>query len=331
MRLGVLSGGAGDDWRLTLEKIKVLDDLGIEIVSVGESWGRSAVPWLATLATHTSKITVGTSILNVFSRTPAAIAQDFAMLEQLSDGRMLLGLGSSGEYMVENYHGVPFDRPLQRLREYVQIFDQLIAGEACDYDGEVFKLGGGFKIQYNRPRTKVPVLIAAISPKSIRQAGEVADGVIPIHWPVHLFAQLREDLHEGARAAGRPDKTFTIQPHMHVDILDGSEEDAPKWREARRQIQHYINRMGVVYARMLERNGYADEVHASQAAWARRDAEASIAAISDDMVRACQVIGSIDEVREQLKERAALVDVQMLYLPPGDPVEVGRWFESVMR
>ena len=114
-------------------------------------------------------------------------------------------------------------------------------------------------------------------------------------------------------------------------MLFRSEADAPKWHEARRQIQYYINRMGAVYAHMLERNGYADEVHASQAAWAARDAEASIAAISDDMVRACQCIGSIDEVREQLRERAALVDVQMLYMPPGTPAEVGRWFESVMR
>ena len=332
MRLGVLSGGAGDDWRLTLEKIKVLDDLGIEIVSVGESWGRSAIPWLATLATNTSKITVGTSILNVFSRTPAAIAQDFAMLEELSGGRMLLGLGSSGQYLVEQYHGVPFDRPLQRLREYVEIFDRLIAGEPCDYDGEVFQLGGGFKIQYNRPRTKVPLLIAAISPKSIHQAGEVSDGVIPIHWPVHLFKQLRDDLEAGARDAGRPGHAFQINPHMHVDILDGSEDDAAKWREARRQIQHYINRMGTVYAHMLERNGYEDEVHASQAAWAARDAEASIAAISDEMVRAAQCIGSLDEVREQLKERAAVVDIQMLYMPhTDDPREVGRWFEALMK
>lgn len=330
MRLGVFTGPR-DDWRLALEKIRVLEDLGIEVVGTGESWGRSSIPWLGAVAAATSRIRISTSILNVFSRTPAAIAQDFAMLEDLSGGRMILGLGSSGQYMVERFHGVPFDRPLRRLREYVEIFDLLIAGQPSQYEGEVFRLGGGFRIDHQRPRAKVPVLIAAISPKSIRQAGEVADGVIPIHWPVHLFAQLRADLHAGAGAAGKPDKTFTIQPHMHVDILDGSEDDAPKWREARRQIQHYINRMGVVYAHMLERNGYADEVHASQAAWARRDAEASIAAISDDMVRACQVIGSIEEVREQLRERAALVDVQMLYMPPGDPIEVGRWFESVMR
>lgn len=330
MRLGVLIG-PGDDWRVALEKIMVVENLGVEIVATSESWGRSAIPWLAAIATGTSKIRIGTSILNVFSRTPAAIAQDFAMLEELSGGRMVLGLGSSGQYMVEKYHGVPFDRPLRRLREYVEIFDLLIAGEPSNYAGEVFQLGGGFRLNYDRPRTKVPVYIAAISPKSIHQAGEVADGVIPIHWPVTLFKKLRDDLQAGARDAGRPDQVFTIQPHMHVDIMDGSAHDEPKWHEARRQIQHYINRMGVVYAHMLERNGYEDDVRRSQAAWAARDAEGSIAAVTDDMVRACQVIGSIDEVREQLKERAALVDVQMLYMPPGDPVTVGRWFESVMQ
>ena len=86
------------------------------------------------------------------------------------------------------------------------------------------------------------------------------------------------------------------------------------------------------WADMLERNGYEDEVHASQAAWAARDAEASIAAISDEMVRAAQCIGSLDEVREQLKERAAVVDIQMLYMPhTDDPREVGRWFEALMK
>jgi alkanesulfonate monooxygenase SsuD/methylene tetrahydromethanopterin reductase-like flavin-dependent oxidoreductase (luciferase family) len=90
--------------------------------------------------------------------------------------------------------------------------------------------------------------------------------------------------------------------------------------------------MGVFYWQLLERNGFADEVARSRAAWAERDAEGSLAAISDDMVRECQVIGSIDEVREQLRERSELgADVQMIYMPPGDAAEVGRWLESVMK
>ncbi len=332
MRVG-LSVGLGDDWRESLKKVRIAEDLGIEFISAGEAWGPSAIPWLAVVATNTSKVTIGTNILNVFSRTPAAIAQEFATLEQLSGGRMALGLGSSGEFVIEHFHGIPFQKPLRRLREYVEIFDILIAGTPLNYDGEIFKLQRAFRLDYERPRTKVPVYIAAITPKSIRQTGAIADGIFPIHWPKDHFESLRADLRAGAAEAGRPaDQPFTIAPYTKVSVLDGSSEDEATWREARRLIQYYVNRMGVFYWQMLTRNGFADEVARSRAAWAARDAEGSIAAISDDMVRACQVIGSVDEVRAQLKERSALgADLQILYMPPGDTPAVGRWLESVLR
>ncbi|RJQ13026.1 MAG: LLM class flavin-dependent oxidoreductase [Dehalococcoidia bacterium] len=332
MRIG-LSVGIGDDWRESLKKVQIAEDLGIEFISTGEAWGASAIPWLAVVAANTSRITIGTNILNVYSRTPAAIAQEFATLEQISGGRMALGLGSSGEFVIEHFHGIPFQKPLRRLREYVEIFDTLIAGQQLNYDGEIFKLQRGFRLDYDRPRTKVPVYIAAITPKSIRQTGAIADGVFPIHWPKDHFESLRAELRAGAQEAGRAaDFPFTIAPYTKVSVLTGSSEDEALWREARRLIQYYVNRMGVFYWQMLERNGFADEVARSRAAWAARDAEGSIAAISDDMVRACQVIGSIDEVRAQLKERAALgADLQNLYMPPGDAKEVGHWLESVLK
>ncbi|MBM4411404.1 MAG: LLM class flavin-dependent oxidoreductase [Chloroflexi bacterium] len=332
MRIG-LSVGIGDDWRESLKKVQIAEDLGIEFISTGEAWGASAIPWLAVVAASTSKVTIGTNILNVYSRTPAAIAQEFAALEQISGGRMALGLGSSGEFVIEHFHGIPFQKPLRRLREYVEIFDTLIAGQQLNYDGEIFKLQRGFRLDYDRPRTKVPVYIAAITPKSIRQTGAIADGIFPIHWPKDHFESLRAELRTGAQEAGRPaDFPFTIAPYTKVSVLTGSSEDEALWHEARRLIQYYVNRMGVFYWQMLERNGFADEVARSRAAWAARDAEGSIAAISDDMVRACQVIGSIDEVRAQLKERSALgADLQNLYMPPGDAQEVGRWLESVLK
>jgi len=331
MRLGLMAG-SGDNWRDSIEKVKIAEDLGIEMISTGEAWGRGTVPWLAALALNTSKITIGTSILNCYSRTPAAIAQDYATLEELSEGRMLLGLGSSGEYVIEHFHGMPFKKPLRRLREYVEIFDTLIAGEKLNYEGEIFNVQRGFRLDYHRPRTKVPVYIAAITPKSIHQTGEIADGIFPIHWPQRLFGQLRADLATGATDAGRPGHQFTIAPFTKTTILDGSEEDEGRWREARQLIQYYVNRMGVFYWQMLERNGFADEVAASRAAWAERDAEASIAAISDEMVRECQVIGPIEEVAPRLRERSdAGADLQMLYMPPGSPAEVGKWLEAVMK
>ena len=329
MRLGLLGGG--DDWQESIEQVRIAEDLGFELVTSGEAWGKGTVPWLAAVALNTSEITIGTSILNVFSRTPAALAQEFATLEEMSGGRMLLGLGSSGEFVIEHFHGVPFRKPLRRLREYTEIFNLLIAGEQLNYEGEIFQMSRGFRLNYNRPRNHVPVYVASITPKSIRQTGEIADGIFPIHWPKTLFGQLREQLGEGAEAAGRSVADVTIAPYTKVSVLDGSDEDEALWREARRLLQYYVNRMGIFYWQMLERNGFEAEVGASRKAWAERDAEGSMAAISDEMVRSIQVIGSIEEVREQLQERSDLgAQIQMLYAPAGAPKQFGATLEAMI-
>lgn len=330
MRLGLLTG-MGKDWRETLEKVRIAEDLGYEMIAGGESWNASALPWLALLAANTSKLTLGTSILNVYSRTPAAIAQEYATLEEISGGRMMLGLGSSGAYVIEHFHGVPFDRPLRRLREYVEIFNMLIAGEPLNYEGQIFQMSRGFRIDYDRPRGHVPVFIAGITPRSIRQTGEIADGILPIHWPAQQFEPLRAQLAEAARGAGRDPAGITIAPQTYVFVTDGK-NDEEQWAAARRPLQYYINRMGVFYWQMLARNGYEAEVEASRAAWAQRDAAGSVAAISDRMVRDTEVIGPLESVKEQLEQRAALgADLQLLHMPQGSVAEVGKLLEAFIR
>ena len=331
MRLGLLAGSA-DNWRDSLEKVKIAEDLGYEMIATGEAWGTSVLPWLAAVALNTSKDTIASSILNTYSRTPSAMAQEYAMLEELSDGRMVLGLGSSGANVVEHFHGVPFDKPLARIREYVDIFDTLIGGAPLNHEGEFFSMSRGFRLNYQRSRDKVPVYIAAISPKSIRQTGEIADGIFPIHWPKELFLDLAQDLAEGAAQGPNPAKDIIIAPFTKVTTLDGSADDERGWFEARSLIHHYVNRMGVFYHRMLTRNGFEGEVAASRAAWDEHDKEKSINAISDDMVRSCQVIGSQEEVRQQLHERSNLgAHLQLLYMPSGTPSEVGAKLEDYLR
>jgi len=330
MRLGLLAG-MGDDWRDTLEKVKIAEELGYERVSCAESWSSSPLPWLAAVAISTSKIELGTSILNCFSRSPAALAQEFSSLDKLSDGRMVLGLGSSGEIVVEQMHGVPFEKPLTRLREYVGIFNMMIEQEPLHYSGEIFNLDQGFKLRGRNVRKHIPVYIAAITPKSIHQTGQIADGIIPIHWPKRHFETLRAQLAEGAAEAGRDVSELTIAPQVHLRILDGK-KDEEIWHSARQPLQYYINRMGVFYHRMLTRNSFEAEVAASREAWANRDVEGSFAAITDDMVREIEVIGSsAEEVRDQLQERSELgADLQMLHMPSGSVSEVGRLLETLI-
>ena len=216
------------------------------------------------------------------------------------------------------------------MREAVEIFDTLVAGEKLDYDGEIFQLRRGFQMNDPHPSSKIPVWIAAISPKSIRQTGEIADGVIPIHWPKQKFGVLRGYLEAAARQAGKPEKTFTIAPYTMVNVLDGHDDDA-KWQAARQNIWFYINRMGVFYWQMLERNGYEAEVAASRKAFAEKDKAASFAAISERMIRDLQCIGPIEEVREQLRERSAAgADLQLVYMPDGDRATVAKWLDALV-
>ena len=163
MRLGLLSG-MGRDWRQSLEKVKIADDLGYEMVCGTEAWGPSTLPWLTLIAANTSKIHVGTSIVNCYSRTPAALAQEFAVLDQISEGRSMLGLGSSGQFVIEDFHGIKFEKPLRRLREYVEIFNMLIAGKPLQYDGQIFQMNRGFRLEYDRHRLRPKLRGEAVAP-----------------------------------------------------------------------------------------------------------------------------------------------------------------------
>ena len=329
MRIGILAG-VGRDWRESIEKVHIAEALGYELVATGEAWGPSTVPWMTLLAAHTRGIQIGTSILNVYSRSPAAIAQEFAMLETLSGGRMVCGLGSSGHRVIEHFHGVPFERPLRRIRETVEIINLLIKGERLDYQGEIFNMQRGFRLDYDRPRDHVPIYIAAITPKSIRQTGEIADGIFPIHWPKSQFASLRQALADASQAAGRPADSVTIAPFTNVHVL-GSGEDEAAWRAAREPLFHYINRMGDFYWNMLADNGFEAEVMASRAAWHNRDMDAAMDAISENMVREIQVIGPLESVAEQLAEREASgAELQLVQMPAGSTATAGRRLEALL-
>jgi len=301
-----------------VETAKIADDLGYELLCGTETWGLSTLPWLTVIARETRRIQIGTAIINVFARSPGAVAQEFAALDVISGGRALLGLGSSASAVIEHFHGVPFDRPLTRLREYIEIFRLLISGEPLRYEGDLFQLDRGFRLDYDRPRDHIPVYVAAITPRSIRQTAEIADGIFPLHWPKQRFGDLRRQLDADGRAAGRAPGAVAIVPHVSVWLAQGDGEQ--EWGAARGELDHYMNRMGDFYWQMFERSGYQAEVAASRAAAADRDRAASVGAISERMVRDMAVIGSVEEVREQLQERSEEgAEVQLLKHLPWEP------------
>src|SRR5579864_2652379 len=183
--------------------VQAADRLGYDTVWVPEAYGWDAITILTKLAGCTERIKLGTGIINVFSRSPALIGQTVASLDAISGGRFVLGLGTSGHQVVSGWHGVPFDRPLQRMRETVAIVRQVLKQERLRFDGEVFHLDQGLKLLAKPLRSAVPIYLATLTPAGLRLTGEIADGWIPTLFSPEHMDVFKPYLEEGATASGR--------------------------------------------------------------------------------------------------------------------------------
>src|SRR5438874_8652382 len=167
-------------WSEVMEKVKLADELGYDSIWLGESWGYELFTSMADLVRATSRIKIGAGIANIYSRTPALLASTVATLDERSGGRIILGLGPSGANVIEHWHGVPFQKPVQRTREYVEIIRMILRGEPLIYHGEIFNLERGFKLRFTPLRPDLPMYIAAMGPTNMFQCGEFDDGVLPV-------------------------------------------------------------------------------------------------------------------------------------------------------
>jgi F420-dependent oxidoreductase-like protein len=319
------------EWEQVVEKVKLADQLGYDSIWIGEAWGYDVFNSLADLVRVTSRIKLGTGIANVFSRSPGVIASTIATLDERSGGRMLLGLGSSGANVIEHWHGVPFEKPLRRLREYTEIINMVMRREKLVYPGEIFRLERGFKLQFTPLRNHIPIYIAAITPKSLEQSGEIADGVLPVYWPKDRYPDLRRMLDDGSAKAGRPAHAVKIAPYLtSAIVLDASQRELAR-QKAREPIAWYIGRMGVFYAEMLARNGFPEEVEAVKLGW-QSGPKTALAAVSDTLLDATALVGTPEEVAEKLRDLQKLgVDEPILSIPPGTPDQAGEALAALMR
>ena len=320
-------------WSEVMEKVKLADELGYDSIWLGESWGYELFTSMADLVRITKRIKIGAGIANIYSRTPALIASTVATLDERSGGRIILGLSPSGANVVEHWHGVPFQKPVKRTREYVEIIRMILRGEKLVYHGEFFNLERGFKLRFKPPRADLPIYIAAMGPKNVVQTGEIADGVLPVYWPGDKWGELREQLDEGARIAGRPPHSAAIAPYLTAIILDenASESDRAAVRlKAAGPLAFYIGRMGVYYADMLTRHGYGSEVAVVQEAWKHKDQNPA-AAVPLELLDATTIIGAPKEVVAKLDQWAASgVDEPLLGMPEGSVDEVGVKLSALM-
>ena len=299
-----------------------VEELGYESIWAGEAWGRDVFTILTEIACNTSKLRLATGIVNVFSRSPALVAQSIASLDELSGGRAILGLGSSGEIVVRDWHGQQFRKPLQRTREYIEIVNLAVSGERVSYEGEFFRLKG-FRMSFRPPREHIPIYVASLGPKNVALAGELADGWSPIFFSPGHLPEFASWIQEGAGAGGRSADAVDIAPWMMACATDDLETARGL---ARAHLAFYIGGMGQYYNRLFTRYGFADEAAKIKELWIeKKDRAAAAALVSREMLDAVTVIGSPRECRERVLDiHAAGVDLPVFFPPHGCSQEMIR-------
>ena len=290
---------------------------GYDSIWVPETWGADAGTVLASLALNTSRIKLAAGVFNVFSRSAALIAQTAATLQHLSRGRFILGLGASGPGVVERWHGMPYARPVERTRTYVEIIKLALAGERVDHAGLGTQLSG-FRLA-NPPDAPVSIYIAALGPRNVRLAGEIADGWLPIFAPRGQLGVLRDELVTGAEDAGRDASTIDIAAFLPAAVGPRAE------RLLRQQLAYYVGAMGTFYASFLSRMGYAQEVATVRERWTGGDRLGAVAAVPDDLLATATLGTDPGTAAVRLADyRMGGLGLPILALPHGCTVEGAR-------
>ena len=293
------------------------DHLGYHSFWTGESWGRDAFTVLTMLACHTERIMLGTGIVTVYSRTPGLIAQSIASLDCVSGGRAILGLGSSGRIVIEDWHGVKFDHPVSRTREYVEIIRMALAGGGVNYEGHFYQLKR-FRMGVAPVQERIPIYIASLGQRNLELTGELADGWLPIWTHSEKLHQIKEPLLAALTAAGRQPGDITTAPQILSCASDDEETVANAIRQARAHMAFYIGGMGRYYYDLFCRYGYQAEGDAVRRAWAEGDRGAAADAITDEMVGNITAIGTPNECRRKMDRfRANGVDMPLVAFPHG--------------
>ena len=320
--------GSFDRARL-LERVALADAVGVDSVWVPEAWGRDCFTLLTQLAERTQRIRLGTGIVNVYSRTPAALAQHFATLDELSAGRMVAGFGTSGAQVIEHFHGVRFEPSLTRMKETIEIFNMLIRHEPLHYHGRLFHLERGFTLRFAPPRPHVPVHLATLNPKALDLTASHADGWLPVMIPIEKLAGEVSAMRARISGAGRDPAAFEIHAPGGIVVASGTARSRAEMAHAG-TIAFYVGRMGVYYTRQLERFGFGKEVAAIKEAWQRGSAAAA-AAVPAAMRERLGTVGDVAACRERIAaEAAAGADIHRVQVATEDSSEYTRTLERLL-
>ncbi|MDO8210774.1 LLM class F420-dependent oxidoreductase [Conexibacter sp. CPCC 206217] len=310
MRLGVHVGywGLGLTSQQQLAIVQEAERLGYDSVWAAEAYGSDTATILAWLAAGTSTIKLGSAIFQIPARSAAMTAMTAATIDQLSGGRMLLGLGASGPQVAEGWHGQRYGKMLQRTREYVAVVRMALARERVVFRGETLELplpdgpGKALKLTIAPVQERIPIYLAAIGPKNTALAGEIADGWIPTLFSPEHVAEFRGHLEEGATRAGRTLDGFDVAPTVNAFVTD----DLDGARDAMRPyLALYVGGMGSrrqnFYNALVQRYGFEDAARAVQELYLAGKREEAAAALPAELIDLVSLCGPADVVRERMQ------------------------------
>ncbi len=309
MKLGLNVGywGLGMGAEDQLAVVQEAERLGFDSVWAAEAYGSDAATVLGWLAAGTTTIKLGAGIFQMPARSPAMTAMTAATIDELSGGRMLLGIGSSGPQVAEGWHGQRFGRQLQRTREYVAVVRMALARERVVFDGETLQLplpdgpGKPLKLTINPVQERIPIYLAAIGPRNTALAGEIADGWLPTFFSPEHVGAFRELLQEGADRAGRSLEGFDIAPSVQLSISD----DRAAARDLMRPgLALYVGGMGSrkqnFYNALVQRYGFEDAAREVQDLYLEGKREEAGAALPDALIDMVTLCGPADVVRDRI-------------------------------
>jgi F420-dependent oxidoreductase-like protein len=337
MRIGVFL--AYWPWFSPEEQVELAvlaDELGLDSVWISEAWGQDAVSVLGLLAGKTDRIALGSGLMQIPARQPAATAMAAASLDVISGGRFRLGLGVSGPQVSEGWYGVPFAKPLARTREYVEIVRKALARAPLEHHGEAFTLplddahgGGGLgkplKLLAKPVSEQIPIYLGAIGPKALEQTGEIADGWLPFLFNPAQPEIMLEPVRRGAERAGRSLADIDVSPVTPVAV---DEDPATARAMGKPWLAFYLGAMGAktknFYVELAERYGFGDSARACQERALAGDRAGAVDAITDDLIDAASICCTPDELPDRLAAYDDAGANSLIAVPTGDKAAVVR-------
>ena len=286
MRLGFSLGSL-----LSVEEIcdcaKVLNNYSADSIWIPETWGMDCGLILSNMSSISTKSKLGSSIINIYSRSPALIAMSAVTLDTLSNGRFILGLGTSSKPIVEDWHGLEFKNPLQRMREYVDIIRLIVSGKKISYDGEFFHLKN-FGLLIQPPRKEIPIYLAAVNKKMVDLTWEIADGVIFYLRPLPELKKTIEKM--------QAKKKIDVACQLITCVSEDSEKAITR---AKQTIAFYVS-VGKIYREFLASNGFQNETMAIFDEYGKSGLKDNYGLVTDDMMNSLSISGNPEDIRRKI-------------------------------